>query len=123
MKKQHLTLADGKTVRIEANWNVMCEYLDRTGQDYDDFAASADKISTKELRLMAWCCAVEGERLEGRDLGMTEVEFGALVTIHTMAEVGPKFASMVTGEQKKSIVLKDQVKTRPVTNSLKRLFR
>ena len=127
MKKQHITLINGQRVRIEANMNVLCDFLDHLKMEYEEFLNLAEKeqVTAKQLRLMAWCCAVEGERMEGNDLNLSEMEFGALCSLKTMADFGPKLSSMIaeTAEKKTTrSIPREKVRTRPIRNSIKRLL-
>ncbi len=130
MTKQYIKLSDGRKLRIEANWNVLTEFLDRTDQEYDDFIKRADRLTAAHMRLIAYCAAKEGERQDGKQLDLSELDFGALCTIPTMNEFGLKFGRMVTGDksedpegQKKKTVPKEKVRTRPVMSSIKRIIR
>lgn len=79
MKADYLTLTDGRKLRVEFNWNVVCELTVLTGIDMSTFVGSNADVQL--LRTIAWCCAIEGEAIEGRELELTEMEFGRLVSM------------------------------------------
>jgi hypothetical protein len=90
---------NGKRVRIEFSWNTVIEYLDSTKMDLDMFMglAMGNKITPRHIRQLAWCGAIEGERMEGRDLGMNEIEFGAHLYPDQVREIMVIFSEQFSG--------------------------
>lgn len=97
---------DGRKVRIEFNWNTVIEYLDRCAIDLNKFYALATSggITPRHIRQLAWSGAIEGERLDGRELGFDELEFGAKLypsQINQIMEIfGEQFTGVVTEKKK-----------------------
>jgi hypothetical protein len=101
MKADYLTLADGRRVRVCFNMNALCEITRLTGIEMTDLADG--KAGVKELRSIAWCSSVEGEAADGKELGLSEIEFGRLMTMETIVAFSVILAEQSgTGEQKKS---------------------
>jgi hypothetical protein len=101
MKAEYITLTDGHKVRIEWNWNAVADWSARTGKEITDL--SNGKADVAQMRTIAYCCAVEGESMDGKELGLSEVEFGRLVNMQGIVD----FAKILTNqallaEQKKS---------------------
>jgi hypothetical protein len=98
MKARYIEI-DGKKVRIEFNWNTTIEFLDRCEISLDDFIelATGNKITPKHIRQLAWCGAIEGERVDGRELVLTEVEFGSKLFPEHITQIMGIFAEQFTG--------------------------
>lgn len=81
-----ITLLDGRTFRVEVNWNAIVAFLEASNRD--DVRALADFSSLRPSDLAGLLAAGinEGERLEGREANFSEKEIGALVDINTVAE-------------------------------------
>ena len=96
MKIYYLILSDGRKVRIEANWNTMVLFKDLSGIDFDEFGelCLSKQVTERQLRQMVYSCALEGERLDGKALGLTEEEFGGFLTLQTMAQFINMFIAM-----------------------------
>lgn len=82
MKADYLTLSDGRKVRVCFNMNALCEVTRLTGVEMSDLAGG--KADVQALRAIAWCSAVEGEAADGKELNLSEIEFGRLVTMDTI---------------------------------------
>lgn len=94
MKAEYLMLGDQHKIRIEINFNALSEWSALTGanlQQLKDLHANM-----KLLRALAWCGALEGEIIDGRELGMTEEEFGRSFGIN---EIG-KVVKIIAGQLK-----------------------
>jgi len=98
MKAEYIELDGGRRVRILWNMNALGEFTELTGIEMSDLAGGKAKIN--ELRTMAWCSAKEGEVAEGKELGLSEIEFGRLMTMASIVE----FSAILTRQsgQKKS---------------------
>lgn len=101
MTPDYLTLKDGRRVRIEWNMNSLAEYTALSGREMTDFAGKKADVAT--LRTIAWCAAVEGEAADGKELGLTEMEFGRLMTMSGMVEFSEILTRQSKGTQKKSV--------------------
>lgn len=75
----------GKPYRVEANWNAISEFLDDRGKNLSDMAHFQD-FNTGDLNTLLYRSVEEGERLEGRDLGMTKKDFLAQIGAGTLVE-------------------------------------
>jgi hypothetical protein len=101
MKADYITLEDGKSVRILWNMNALGEFTKITGMEMSDLAEG--KADVNSLRTIAWCSAVEGELADGKELGLSEIEFGRKMTMECIV----KFSAILTEQsgnsgQKKS---------------------
>lgn len=79
MTADYLTLSNDRKVRVEFNWNVASQMIGLTGIDINGLISGNADIQL--LRTIAWCCAVEGERLDGREFELSELDFGGLVNM------------------------------------------
>ena len=98
---------NGQKIRIEFNWNTVIEFLDRCGINLNEFIelSSGNKITPRHIRQLAWSGAIEGERIEGRELQYDEVQFGALLypaQINQVMQIfSEQFAGVVSEKKKK----------------------
>lgn len=81
-----ITLIDGRSFRVELNWNAIVAFLEVSGRD--DVRALADFSTLKPSDLAGLLAAGinEGARLDGADVHFAPEEIGALVDISIMAE-------------------------------------
>ena len=99
MKPQYLELTNGRSVRILWNMNALANFTVLTGKEMTDLV----KPDVNTLRTVAWCSAVEGEEAEGRQLGLTEVEFGRLIGMAGIVKFSEILTEQASGvAQKKS---------------------
>lgn len=101
MKNDYLTLTNGRTVRIMFNMNALHDVSQLAGIEITDLASGKADIGV--LRTIAWCSAIEGEKAEGKELGLSEIEFGRLMNMSQIVA----FSAILTeqsggGGQKKS---------------------
>jgi hypothetical protein len=101
MANDYLILNDDRKVRVEWNMNALGMFTMLTGKNLGDLASVGNDYNT--LRSIAYCSVIEGERIEGRELNLTEVEFGSLMSMFCIA----RFSEMLTehilrGAQKKN---------------------
>jgi hypothetical protein len=99
MKPDYLTLSNGRVIRIEWNMNALAELSTHTGIEISDLTSA--KADIKMLRAMAWLSAKEGESIDGKELNMTELEFGRLMSMKSIIEFS-EILTKQTGGQKKS---------------------
>jgi hypothetical protein len=85
MKADYMTLPDGRKVRFELNLNSMSEWSEKTGLDLQDI----DRVKAKPLllRSLAYYCIAEGERLDNRELELSEAEFGGMCRMEEIVEI------------------------------------
>lgn len=81
-----ITLTDGRTFRVELNWNAIVAFLEDSGRD--DIRELANLVSLKPSDLAGLLAAGinEGARLDGIADRVTAEEVGALVNVSIMAE-------------------------------------
>jgi hypothetical protein len=98
MKARYIEI-NGKQVRIEFNWNTTIEFLERCGIDLDKFVelSTGNKITPRHIRQLAWSGAIEGERLDGRELEYDEIAFGSMLYPGQIKEVLAIFADQFSG--------------------------
>lgn len=104
MKADYLTLSDGRSVRLIWNMNALGRFSDLTGKELTDLTNGKTNVNT--LRTIAWCCAIEGEEAEGKELGMDEVQFGRLITMEGIVAL----SSILTAQSSNSGQKKSQEK-------------
>lgn len=92
MKAEYLTLADGRSVRILFNMNALGDVKNKTGIEITDLAEGKADINL--LRTIAWCSAIEGEAADGKELGLSEIEFGRQITMAGIVE----FSAILTAQ-------------------------
>jgi hypothetical protein len=101
MKADYLTLADGRRVRVMFNMNALGKLSKEAGIEMTDLAEGKADINT--LRTIAWCSAMEGEALDGREFNLSEVEFGRLITMQGIVAFSAILTEQSSSEaQKKS---------------------
>lgn len=66
---------NGKSYRVETNWNAIMAFLEALGTD--DMAA-VDMTKPRNWAPMMAAAINEGERLEGRECNFTAMELGAM---------------------------------------------
>ena len=81
-----ITLNDGRTFRVELNWNALVNFLESSGRDDVRELANLAALKPSDLAGLLAAGINEGERLEGREVSFTAHEVGALVDFGTMAE-------------------------------------
>jgi hypothetical protein len=100
MKPEYLTLINGRSVRIQFSGNALIEFTELTGKETKDLAAG--KVDMKTFRTLAWCCAVEGEAVDGKELMFDEIELFRLVNMDFITKFSEILADQsTTGAQKK----------------------
>jgi hypothetical protein len=101
MKPDYLTLTNGRKVRIEWNWNAVKIWTSVTGKELTDLATG--KASADDMLTIAYCAATEGEDADGKELALTEKEFGRLINMQGIIEFSKILTAQAsTMEQKKS---------------------
>lgn len=101
MKPDYLFLTNERKVRIEWNLNSLSEWSQMTGKEITDLATGKPDLSV--LRTIAWCSAREGERLDGHEFELDEIEFGGLIDMPCVILFSQILTSQTSGlEQKKS---------------------
>lgn len=102
MKPQYITIGD-KKVRIEVNWNALIDFLDLTGLEFNAFVKDASKgdINPRHVRTLIWCSASEGERMDDKELDLTEEDVGGLLTPATVNDFVAVFTKQWTSGTKK----------------------
>ena len=102
MKNFYLTLSDGREIRLEWNMNALALFTSVTGKEMTDLREG--KADVPLLRTIAWCAAQEGEEADGRQLGLTEIELGRLMSMQCIIKFSEFLApqNMVTGQKKTS---------------------
>jgi hypothetical protein len=81
-----ITLNDGRTFRVEVNWNALVHFLEASNRDDVRELSNLASLKPSDLAGLLAESINEGERLEGNDVKLTADEVGALVGFGTMAE-------------------------------------
>lgn len=78
MMREEITI-NGKRYRVAANWNAIRDYCRRTGVTDLNEIGNVLWLGLDGVLTMAHCCLKEGERLDGRELEVSEEELGAVM--------------------------------------------
>lgn len=70
---------NGKEYRVAANWNAIRDYCMRKGITDLRKIGNVLCFGLDGVLTMAHCCIKEGERLEGRELEIDEMELGTIM--------------------------------------------
>lgn len=62
----------GREYRVEANWRAITGYLKARGTDSLEAVADVVNLTPSSIGGIMAACINEGERMEGRDAGVTE---------------------------------------------------
>jgi len=91
-----ITLNDGRTFRVEVNWNALVAFLEASNRD--DVRELVDLASIKPSDLAGLLAASinEGERLDGNSVNFTAEEVGSMAGVGTMAEFITIFTRQTT---------------------------
>jgi len=81
-----ITLTDGRTFRVELNWNAIVAFLASSGRDDVRELASLGALKPSDLAALLAAGINEGERLEGHEVKFSADEIGALAGVSTMSE-------------------------------------
>lgn len=95
--KDFITLTTGRKVRVEWNMNALADYTSATGRELADLTTT--HVNIRELRMIAHCAAVEGEKADGRELGLNEEEFGRLMGMNAVVEFAKILKTQLMGSQ------------------------
>jgi len=71
-----ITLNDGRTFRVELNWNAIVAFLESSGRDDVRELANLSALRPSDLAGLLAAGIHEGERLEGNDVRLTAEEVG-----------------------------------------------
>lgn len=81
-----ITLNDGRTFRVEVNWNALVAFLEASGRDDVRELANLSSLKPSDLAGLLAAGINEGARLAGDDVRFNPEEIGALVDFGTMAD-------------------------------------
>jgi hypothetical protein len=90
MKPDYLTLINGRKIRILFNMNAVGEIKKATGLELVELGKVDKDLDI--IRTIVYICANEGERADGKDLGMSEVDLGGMMSISNMVEFAEIFS-------------------------------
>lgn len=85
MEKHYIELG-GRRFRAEYNWNALTSFLVATGQDTME-GMSDLKMRPSEIAKMIFFAVREGERLDGRELDITEEWIGENLDTQKVVEI------------------------------------
>ena len=71
---------DGKEYRVAANWNAIRDYCGRKGVTDLSKLDSIVQFDVSDILTLAHCCIKEGERMEGKELVLSEEELGEIMS-------------------------------------------
>ena len=87
---------NGKNYRVAANWNAIRDYCQRKGIRNLQEIGNVLCFGLDGILTMAHCCIKEGERLEGRELGISEMELGEMFSPGMMTKFIEIYARQTT---------------------------
>ena len=78
LKPEYIELG-GRKLRVEVNWNAICEFTEITGIEFNDFCQQAidKKASPTSIRSLIYVSIKEGERMDGHEFTISELDLGA----------------------------------------------
>lgn len=79
-----ITLNDGRTFRVELNWNAIVAFLESSGRDDVRELVNLSALKPSDLAGLLAAGIHEGERLEGRDVTLTPEEIGTVSDFRVM---------------------------------------
>lgn len=82
---EKITLTDGRTFRVEFNWNAIVAFLDSTGRDDVSSLVGLSAIKPSDFSGLLAAGINEGCRLDGVEARVTAEEVGELSDVSTMA--------------------------------------
>jgi len=97
MRKFYITLSNGKKVRLFFKSELLVEFVKLIGKDfsyYTDGLLRGDYMMSESIAL-AWLMAIEGERLDGKELGLNKDEFGRFMSIQSTNEFLAIFPQLI----------------------------
>lgn len=78
MPKETITIG-GKTYRVEVNWNALSAFLVSVGRDTLEGLSNLAQMKPSDISALMAAAINEGERLEGRECGLTAIDLGAVM--------------------------------------------
>lgn len=81
-----ITLKDGRTFRVELNWNAIVAFLDSTGRDNITALANLAQMKPSDLSGLLAASINEGARLDGKPGRLTPEEVGELADVRVMTD-------------------------------------
>ena len=81
-----IELIDGRSFRVEVNWNAIVAFLEASGRDDVRELANFAALKPSDLAGLLAASINEGARLDGESVHFTAAEIGALVEIGVMAK-------------------------------------
>ena len=94
--KDTITLVDGRTFRVELNWNAIVAFLESSGRDDVRELSSLSTLKPSDLAGLLAAGINEGERLDGNEVRFTPEEVGALADFDVIAKFIGIFSRQTT---------------------------
>ena len=91
-----ITLADGRTFRVELNWNAIVAFLESSGRDDVRELSNLSTLKPSDLAGLLAAGIHEGERLEGREVTFTAEEIGTVADFAVMGAFVRIFTKQMT---------------------------
>lgn len=105
MEKHYITI-NGQKYRVEFNLNSMALFEEIIGIDYGQFTELAmnNKITVRMIRALAYVAIKEGERCDGREFNVSELDFGSMFNMQNIEQLMAIYQAQGTGEKKSSVM-------------------
>ena len=91
-----ITLTDGRTFRVELNWNAIVAFLESSGRDDVRELSNLSTLKPSDLAGLLAAGIHEGERLEGREVNLTAEEIGEVSDFGVMGAFIKIFTKQMT---------------------------
>jgi len=100
--KKHYIKINGQKYRVEFNFNSMAHFEEIIGMGYSDFSEHVmkNKLTVRMIRALAYVAIKEGERCDGREFNVSELDFGAMYNIQNIYELMAIYQAQMGSEKK-----------------------
>jgi len=117
MDKHYITI-NGHKYRVEFNLNAMARFEEIAGIDFGQFSELAmnNKVTVRMIRTLAYVAIHEGERCDGREFNLSELDFGAMFNMQNIARLFEIYQAQGGGQKKTPEI--EMLKTRKNMNSI-----
>ncbi|MFP4365522.1 MAG: hypothetical protein ACLFQA_00375 [Bacteroidales bacterium] len=109
MRKDYLRIGD-KQYRVECNWNATVNYAERKGIEEMAQIDDLGKMSPRDMTSFVWACTQEGERKDGNQFDVSEVDLGGMMTSTTVSQFIQIYNKQVNSDTGEAPVKKKQGK-------------
>ena len=91
-----IKLLDGRSFRVEVNWNAIVAFLESSGRDDVRELSNLSTLKPSDLAGLLAAGIHEGERLEGNEVNFTAEEIGTVADFSVMGAFVRIFTKQMT---------------------------